>query len=104
MAGFAMTFLAFPTDPTKSAAPATVHGRMHDAAFFALGVALLASLAVFGLVFLREKWRANAVISWVTVALIVPSFIVKGIVFYFFLVAVLAWCEAAAFRLLRRMG
>jgi hypothetical protein len=104
LAGFAMTFLAFSTDPTKSAAPATWHGRIHDAAFIILGVALLASLVAFGFVFRTEnKWHANAVISWVTAALIVPSFIVKGIAFYFFLAAFLAWCEADAVRLLRRM-
>lgn len=102
MAGCAMALLAFATDPTNSTAPATLHGRIHDTAFAVLGVTLLASLAIFGLVFLRARgWRVSAVLSWVTVALIVPSFTVKGIVFYFFLAAILAWCETVALRLLR---
>jgi hypothetical protein len=99
-----MSFLAFSTDPTNPLAPATVHGRIHDAAFVFLGISLFASLAAFGLVFRgKEKWRANAVISWVTAALIVPAFIVKGFAFYVFLAAFLAWSEAAAIQLLRRM-
>jgi hypothetical protein len=78
---------------------------MHDAAFVVLGVTLLVSLVAFGFIFRTEKkWRANMVVSWVTAALIVPSFIVKGIAFYFFLAACLLWCEAAAVRLLRRTG
>ncbi|MGD0727743.1 MAG: DUF998 domain-containing protein [Spirochaetia bacterium] len=105
LAGLAMSFLAFTTDPTNSRAPATLHGRMHDAAFVVLGVTLLVSLVAFGFIFRTEKkWRANMVVSWVTAALIVPSFIVKGIAFYFFLAACLLWCEAAAVRLLRRTG
>ena len=98
-AGLAMTLLAFSTDPTDSAAPATLHGRIHDTAFVALGVSMLASLAVFAAVFLRRKWRVNAVLSLVTCALIFPSFTVKGTVFYFFLAAALAWWEAAALRM-----
>jgi hypothetical protein len=100
LAGFAMTFLAFPTDPTDRTGPATLHGRIHDGAFAVLGGALLVSLAIFGFVFLAGNWRASAVLSWATVALIVPSFLFKGAVFYLFLAAVLAWCETAAFRLL----
>jgi hypothetical protein len=101
LAGSAMCLLAFPTDPTNSAAPATLHGRIHDAAFAVTGTALLASLACFGFAFCgRGKW-VSAVFSWMTAALIVPSFTVKGIVFYFFLAAFLAWCEAQAVTLLR---
>jgi len=103
LSGFAMSFLAFSTDPTNRASPATLHGRIHDGAFVVLGVTLLASLVAFGFVFRGEKsWRANAVLSWVTATLIVPSFTIKGITFYFFLVGFLAWCETAAFKLWRR--
>jgi hypothetical protein len=101
IAGAAMVCLVFPTDPTGAGGPATLHGRIHDASFVALGAALVSSMAVFGFAFLRRGWRANAVLSWVTVALTVPSFTAKGVLFYFFLAAVLAWCEAAAVRVLR---
>ncbi len=101
VAGLAMCLLAFATDPTNSAAPATLHGRIHDAAFAVTGVALLASLVCFGFAFRGDGRRAFAVFSWVAAALIVPSFTVKGIVFYFFPAVFLAWCEAAAVQLLR---
>lgn len=105
LAGLAMSLLAFPTDPTNSRQPPTLHGRIHDAAFVALGVSLIASLVAFGFVFRSgKKWGAGATISWVTAGLIVPAFAIKGITFYFFLAASLAWCEMAALRLLRRAG
>jgi len=104
LAGLAMSFLAFPADPTNGRAPPTLHGRIHDAAFVALGVMLVASLLTFGFVFRAErKGRTGMLISWMTAALIVPAFVFKGITFYFFLGAFLAWCEAAALRLLRRV-
>ena len=102
-AGLAMCILAFPTDPTNRALPLTWHGFIHDAAFLALGAALFASLAAFGFVFLaRERWRANAILSWSTAALIVPAFSLKGAAFYLFLAAVLTWCEVTALKFLRR--
>lgn len=105
LAGLAMSILAFSTDPTNSRGPPTLHGRIHDAAFVVLGATLLVSLVAFGFVFRTEKkWSANAVISWMTAASIVPSFTAKGIAFYFFLASYLVWCEAAAVRLLRRIG
>ena len=60
LSGFALSFLAFSTDPTNRASPATLHGRVHDGAFVVLGVTLFASLAAFGFVFLGEKrWRSE---------------------------------------------
>jgi hypothetical protein len=68
-------------------------------------VALLASLTAFGFVFRSGKKRdATALVSWLTAALIVPSFILKGISFSFFLAAYLSWCVAAALKLRRRAG
>jgi hypothetical protein len=105
LAGLAMSLLAFSTDPTNGSGPATVHGRIHDAAFVVLGATLLASLVAFGFAFRAgRKWNVHAVISWVTAALLVPSFVIKGIAFYFFLAAYLVWCEAAGLKLLRRAG
>jgi len=105
LAGLALGFLAFPTDPTDSRQPPTLPGRIHDAAFVALGVTLFASLVVFGFVFRTgKKWSAGTAVSWLAAALIVPAFAVKGITFYFFLAGSLAWCETAALRLLQRAG
>src|SRR5208337_917275 len=97
LAGAAMGFLAFPTDPTNSPLPPTLHGRIHDAAFVSLGITLMASFVAFGFVFRTgKKHGAGTIISWMTAALIVPAFAVKGIAFSFFLAASLAWCETAA--------
>ena len=105
LAGAAMGFLAFPTDPTNSPLPPTLHGRIHDAAFVSLGITLMASFVAFGFVFRTgKKHGAGTIISWMTAALIVPAFAVKGIAFSFFLAASLAWCETAAIQLLRRAG
>jgi hypothetical protein len=103
LAGLAMGLLAFPTDPTYRHLPLTWHGLLHDAAFGVLGAALCLSLVAFGLVF-RSTTRGRAIVifSWATAALVVPSFAVKGIVFYVFLAAFLAWCVTAAFALQRR--
>jgi hypothetical protein len=100
LSGLAMAVLAFPTDPTNRALPPTWHGLVHDAAFICLGVTLLASLVIFGFAFRsRAGWRLNSIIALVTSALIIPSFTVKGFVFYFFLAAFLTWCEMTAVRL-----
>ena len=98
LAGFAMSLLAFPTDPTNRSLPLTWHGVIHDSAFGLMGASLCLSLAAFGLAFRAQGGKLPiAVFSWTTAALVVPSFAVKGIVFYAFLAAFLAWCEAAAF-------
>jgi len=103
LAGVAMCLLGFSTDPTDSRALPTLHGRIHDAAFAALGAALMGALLLFGFVFrVKAVPRARTLLSWITAALIVPSFTVKGVAFYFFLAACLAWCETAGFALLRR--
>jgi hypothetical protein len=95
-------FFAFGTYLAFRSTPATLHGIVHDADFLLLGTALVASLAIFGFVFrARKVWRALAAPTWVTAAVIVPSFIVKGITFYLFLLAFLTWCEATGLRLLR---
>ena len=104
-AGLAMSLLAFSTDPTSSRALPTLHGRVHDAAFAVFGAALSGSLVMFGVVFQAEAGpRARTVLSWITAALIVPSFLIKGITFYFFLALYMAWCETAGVMLLRRAG
>jgi len=58
-------------------------------------------MILLGFVFLKDqRWKNLAVYTWITVALAVPTFWMKGFAFYFFLLAILTWCEVMAFRLL----
>ena len=99
-AGFGMIGLISPTDKTIRTTPATWHGRMHDASFVVIGVTLMPAMVVLGYIFWRErKWQNLALYTWITVLLAVPTFWMKGVAFYFFLAAILIWCEVIAFRL-----
>lgn len=100
LAGLAMMGLAFTTDPTIRSTPATWHGRLHDLSFVLFGLTLLPAMIVLGFAFQRdEHWRNLAVYTWITAALAIPAFVVKGGTFYIFLLAMLAWSEMLATRL-----
>jgi hypothetical protein len=45
-----------------------------------------------------RRWKGFSTYTWITAALLIPTFALKGIAFYLFLAAVLAWCEAIALR------
>ena len=65
-----------------------------------IGLTLMPAMVLLGFVFLKdERWKNLAVYTWITVALAVPTFWMKGFAFYFFLLAILIWCEVMAFRL-----
>jgi hypothetical protein len=60
------------------------------------------AMILLGFVFRKdERWKNLAVYTWITVALAIPTFWIKFFAFYFFLFAILVWCEVMAFRLLR---
>jgi hypothetical protein len=100
LAGLGMIGLISPTDKTIRTTPATWHGRLHDVSFVVIGLTLMPAMIFLGYVFLKDpRWRNLAIYTWITVALAVPTFWVKGFAFYFFLAAILIWCEVIAFRL-----
>jgi hypothetical protein len=100
LAGIGMTGLISPADKTLRTTPATWHGRLHDASFVVIGLTLMPAMILLGIVFLRDKrWKNLALYTWMTVALAIPTFWMKGFAFYFFLLAVLLWCEVIAIRL-----
>jgi len=102
LAGLALMGLAFTTDPTIRSTPATWHGRLHDTSFVLLGLTLLPAMLCLGCAFqLDPRWRGLAAYTWITVALAIPTYALKGIAFYIFLLAVLVWSEVIAFRLLK---
>jgi len=100
LAGFAMMGLVFTTDPTIRSYPKTWHGFLHDGFFAVLGVMLMLGMLLLGRVFWqREQWMNLAIYTWATLALVVPTFWLKGLWFYVFLAAILTWSEVIAFRL-----
>ena len=99
-AGFAMMGLIFTTDPTIRSTPKTWHGILHDSFFAVLGVMLISGMLLLGRVFQRnEHWKSLSIYTWGTLALVVPTFWLKGLWFYLFLSAILIWNEVIAFRL-----
>jgi hypothetical protein len=101
LAGIGMIGLISPTDKTMDRPLRTWHGILHDSSFVVIGLTLMPAMVLLGFVFLKdERWRNLAVYTWITVALAVPTFWMKGFAFYFFLLAILIWCEVMALRLL----
>jgi hypothetical protein len=100
VAGLGLAGLAFPTDPTLRTTPATWHGILHDSFFVLLGLTLLPGMVLLGVAFRRDaRWLNLSTYGFVTVALLVPTFWIKGAAFYFSLAAVLVWSEIIALRL-----
>lgn len=101
LSGCALMGLAFTTDPTLRTTPATWHGRLHDLSFVLLGVFMLVSMLGLGRAFQNApRWRGFGLYTFITAALAIPSFALKGIVFYLFLGAILTWSVTIAIKLL----
>jgi len=100
LSGVGMVGLISPTDKTIRTTPATWHGRLHDGSFVVIGLTLFPAMILLGFVFLKDQsWKNLAAYTWITAALAVPTFWMKGFAFYVFLAAILVWCEVIAFRL-----
>ncbi|MCI0550690.1 MAG: DUF998 domain-containing protein [Anaerolineae bacterium] len=100
LAGLALMGLAFTTDPTLSSTTCTWHGLLHDASFVLVGLTLMPAMILLGFAFLNnEYWNNLSYYTWITVALALPTFWLKGAAFYVFMLAVLIWCEVIAVKL-----
>lgn len=100
LGGFAMMGLVFTTDPTIRSYPKTWHGSLHDSFFAVLGVTLMSGMLLLGRVFQHSaQWKNLSIYTWGTLALVIPTFWLKGLAFYVFLLAILVWCEVIAFHL-----
>ena len=63
---------------------------------------LTPAMILCGISFRRNaRWRKSWAFTWVAAGLAIPTFAIKGIVFYAFLAAMLVWNEAAAIKLWR---
>jgi len=100
IAGFALMGLVFTTDPTLTTVTKTWHGLLHDSFFALLGLTLMPGMLLLGGVFRQyEEWKNLSIYTWITLALIIPTFWLKGVAFYVFLSAILAWSVVVAIRL-----
>jgi hypothetical protein len=100
LAGLALSCLAYTTDPTIRSTPGTWHGRLHDTSFVMLGLTLMPAMLALGFAFRKDDhWKGLALYTWITVALALPAFWLKGAAFYVFMLAVLVWSEIVAIRL-----
>ena len=92
--GIAMLMLIFPTDPTYRTTPVTFHGILHDSAYVLLGISFVPGMIVLAQHFRQmPEWRLQARLTWLAVALIIPTFIIKGVALYIFLFTILIWYE-----------
>ncbi len=98
-AGFGMTGLISPTDKTIRTTPATWHGRLHDASFAVIGLTLMPAMILLGFTYFKNGQKKLAIYMWLTTALAIPTFWLKGFAFYIFLLAILTWCEVIALQL-----
>jgi hypothetical protein len=99
-AGVALMLLASPTDPTLRTTPATLTGRLHDAAFVLLGVSFLPALLLLAARFRTHPvWRNLALPTLLVALTAAPAFILKGAAFYAFLIAAHLWIIGVAARL-----
>jgi hypothetical protein len=100
LAGTAMAGLTFLADPTSQSASPTWHGRIHDGCFAALGSTLFPAMLVLGWIFRKSpSWKRLSTYTWVSAALAIPTFALKGAAFYLFLAAVLTWTVIVARKL-----
>lgn len=99
-AGFAMMGLVFTSQPTIGRTSYNWHGFLHDAFFVLLGLTLMPGMLLLGWIFRKkERWKHLSIYTWATLVLVIPTFWLKGVAFYVFLLAILLWCEIVAFRL-----
>ena len=100
IAGFAMMALIFTTDPTLTTVTKTWHGVLHDSFFAVLGLTLMPGMLLLaGAVRRHEQWKDLSNYTWITLALIIPTFWLKDVAFYVFLLAILTWSVVVALRL-----
>ena len=100
LAGLGLIGLASTTDPTLTTITRTWHGLLHDASFVLLGLTLMPAMIALGFAFRNNTyWNNFYLYTWMTVALALPAFWLKGAAFYVFLLAVLVWCEVIAIKL-----
>lgn len=99
-AGAAMMGLVFTSQPTIGRTSYNWHGFLHDASFAVLGFTMMPGMLLLGRVFRQhDHWKNLSIYTWATLAFVIPTFWLKGLAFYIFLLAILIWSEIVALRL-----
>jgi hypothetical protein len=105
LAGAAMAFMGFETDPIRRTGPRTPHGLIHDLAFVLFVLALLPALFFLWRRFREDlAWRGHARYTLATGVIATLSLLLPGVAYYVFVAVVLVWFEATALRLWRLSG
>lgn len=101
VAGIALLFLAFKTDPPTSTNTYTWHGAIHLLAFIVMGVSFLLSLLFLWRRMARDpRWRGYGPYSLASVGVgLILIFIPAQLAVYFFFAVLLAWVEVVAIHL-----
>ncbi len=100
--GLCLAGLVFKTDPTFRSYPLTWHGFLHDFFFVLLGLTLMLAMILLGKAFRNDpRWQTLGMYTWITVAIAIPAFFLKGFAFYIFLLSFLIWNEVIALRYYR---
>lgn len=100
IAGSAMLMLCFPTDPTYRSTPMTIYGILHDAAYVLLGLSFIPGQILLARQFKQSpQWHLYARLTWWALAIIIPSFILKGVGFYILLLGLLGWYELVSLKI-----
>ena len=102
VAGIAMALLGFETDPMQRLGSRSTHGLIHDAAFVVFVLAFIAALfALWRRFRVNPRWRGHARYTLATGVVAVSLLPLPGVAYYVFILALLAWIEVTAIRLLR---
>ena len=100
VAGTAMVFMCFETDPIHGVGPRSLHGLVHDAAFVLFVLAMLAAIFSLWPSFRKDlHWRGHARYTLATGMLAVLFLLLPGVAYYLFVVTLLAWIFVTARRL-----
>ena len=100
VAGIAMALMGFESDPIERVGPRSPHGLVHDAAFVVFVLAMLAALFSLWRGFRKHlQWRGHARYTLATGMLVVLLLVLPGVVYYLFIVTLLAWIFVTAVRL-----
>jgi len=105
VAGAAMALMGFETDSIRRTGPRTLHGWVHDLAFFLFVLALLPAFFFLWRRFRRDAlWQGYAHYTLATGAIATLLLYLPGVAYYLFLAVVLIWISATGVKLWKSTG
>jgi hypothetical protein len=100
VAGIALIFCGFKTDPHLADGPRTIQGWIHTVAFFLLLGSLIPSIFFFWRLLRKDpRWRGYDWYALISGVLALVTFPLPGVGFYISLIVMLTWIEVMALRL-----